>query len=153
MEGDRKPFPVLQTPFTTRGTKFSPDGKWIVYESDESGQFEIYVRGFPSASGQWQVSNQGGANQFWRGDGKELYYLPPGRDKVMAVGITVEAGSIKAETPRELFSVSSPIQSGASNFGVTADGQRFLIREGTERARVSPPLTVVTNWHELLKKR
>lgn len=153
MEGDRKPFPVLQTPFTTRGAKFSPDGKWIAYESDESGQFEIYVRAFPAASGQWQVSNQGGQNQFWRGDGKELYYLPPGRDKVMAVGITVEAGSIKAETPRELFSVSSPIQSGGANFGVTADGQRFLIRESVERARVSPPLTVVTNWQELLKKR
>ena len=55
--------------------QFSPDGKWIAYESNASGRTEVYVRAFPVSSGQWQVSNQGGTRPKWRADGKELFYL------------------------------------------------------------------------------
>src|SRR5438094_4623269 len=70
-QGDRKPFPFLQTRFSEMYAHFSPDGKWMAYASDESGRWEVYVRTFSraAASGQWQISTQGGTHPMWRPDG------------------------------------------------------------------------------------
>src|SRR5207249_5041905 len=78
MFGDRKPFPYVQSDFNEAHAKFSPDGKWVAYGSDEIGRTEIYVRRFPNAgAGKWQVSTGGGDQPYWRADGKELFYLAP----------------------------------------------------------------------------
>ena len=75
MTGDRKPFPVVQTTFQEKGAQFSPDGKWIAYESNETGRFEIYLRAFPNGGRAVPVSATGGAQVRWRRDGKELFYI------------------------------------------------------------------------------
>jgi eukaryotic-like serine/threonine-protein kinase len=74
VEGNHKPIPVLQTPFNESQSQFSPDGKWIAYQSDESGANQIYVQSFPPSGGKWQISTSGGSAPRWRGDGKEIYY-------------------------------------------------------------------------------
>jgi Tol biopolymer transport system component len=96
--GEGKPFPVVQTPFNERDAQFSPDGKWIAYQSNESGRFEIYIQPFPGSAGKELISTSGGGQPRWRRDGKELFYV--GLDgQLMAVSIqmgsdgrTVEAG-------------------------------------------------------------
>ncbi len=72
LEGDRKPVPVAATAFTERQARFSPDGKWIAYTSNESGRNEVYLQAFPGAADRAQVSTGGGAQPSWRGDGREL---------------------------------------------------------------------------------
>src|SRR5262249_23266240 len=75
LSGDRKPTPFLQTPFQEAIARFSPDGKWVTYQSNESGHTEIYVQPFPPTGGKWQVSVNGGTISNWRGDGKELFFM------------------------------------------------------------------------------
>jgi serine/threonine protein kinase len=164
--GARNPIPVLQTPFRERYAVFSPDGKWIAYESNESGQDEVYVMAFAGApasparagtkvpSGKWQVSNQGGNRPKWRGDGKELFYVSLGGTYIMAVGIRSSATGVESDTPRRLFSVPQLPPSGPvpSPYDVTADGQRFLMLLPPGGAQGAAPLTIVTNWPQLLKK-
>jgi Tol biopolymer transport system component len=87
LDGDRKPVPVLQSAFTELAGQFSPDGKWIAYQSNESGRTEVYIRAFPTSAGKWQISNRGGMIARWRADGKELFYRTPDNSKVMAVTI------------------------------------------------------------------
>jgi eukaryotic-like serine/threonine-protein kinase len=152
LEGDRKPIVVLQTPFNEQGGVFSPDGKWIAYQSDESGRVEVYVSAFSpnaaTAGGKWQVSKQSGSRPRWRGDGKELFYLEQSV-KIMAAGIRTTATSVEPDTPRELFPISVPVNI-PSPYDVTADGQRFLVEELTSAGRTSP-LTVLVNWQAGLK--
>src|SRR5262249_16614512 len=97
--GDRKPFSYLQTEASEDNARFSPDGKWIAFESNETGQPEIYVRSFPvEAAGKWQISTVGAEQPMWRRDGKELFYLTLDK-KLMATevktGQTFEAGASK----------------------------------------------------------
>jgi eukaryotic-like serine/threonine-protein kinase len=86
LEGDRKPFPFLQTPFRENEGRFSPDGRWIAYRSNESGRPEVYVQTFPAGGGKWQVSTSGGLLPQWRGDGREVFYTSTDR-KLMAVDV------------------------------------------------------------------
>jgi eukaryotic-like serine/threonine-protein kinase len=157
LEGERKPIVVLQTSFNEGAGVFSPDGKWIAYQSDESGRDEVYVRAFSAAAaaagGKWQVSAQGGTRPRWRGDGKELFYLAQLNSarsaRMMAAGIRITATGVETDAPRELFTVfASP--GIASAYDITPDGQRFLVEELTASARLAP-LTVVTNWQARLK--
>ena len=146
LEGDRKPSPYLQTEFAEHLGQFSPDGRWVAYQSNESGQPQIYVQGFPKSGAKFMVSSAGGVRARWRRDGKELYFLSLDR-KMMAVAITTTAATLEAGKPRELFQSRS---TGSLFFGfhvydVTADGQRFLINSGIEVEGL-PPITVVMNW-------
>ncbi len=77
MQGEAKPFVFLNTPSDERSSQFSPDGRWVAYQSNESGRFEIYVRPFPGPGGQWLISAAGGIQARWSRDGKELYYVAP----------------------------------------------------------------------------
>ncbi len=86
LEGERKPRPFLQTPFYDGGARFSPDGRWLAYVSDESGRFEIYVQPFPGPGGKWQISNGGGIEPVWAKNGRELFYR--NGDRMMDVEIT-----------------------------------------------------------------
>src|SRR5262249_36739050 len=92
MDGDPKPFPVVQTNFDEDLAQFSPDGKWIAYQANESGRYEIYIQPFPDPGSHTQVSTNGGAQARWRSDGKELFYIAlDGR--LMAVPIRIASSS------------------------------------------------------------
>jgi eukaryotic-like serine/threonine-protein kinase len=143
------PKPVMQTPFGETNGRFSPDGKWIAYESNESGPGQIYVQGYPSG-GKIQVSTAGGFQPRWRGDGKELFYLGPDK-KLMAVEIKIEANGIQAGAPKALFDLRVSNLPGPPYYDVTRDGQRFLVSVAGEETTPTP-MTVVMNWNAALKK-
>ncbi len=153
MEGERKPWPWLNTPAFEFSPKFSPDGKWIAYRSNESGRNEIYVQAFvpgaPASGGKRQLSTNGGTTPQWRRDGRELYYLSTD-GKLMAVEI-MPGAELKAGTPKELFAPSGYRVYTDSGYTVTGDGQRFLFVTNAEDASV-PPFTVVLNWMAEMKK-
>ena len=153
MEGERKPWPWLNTPANETAARFSPDGKWIAYQSNESGHNEIYLQAFvpgaPASGGKRQLSTNGGINPSWRRDGRELYYVADD-GKLMVVEITPGAG-LKAGSPKELFAPSGYRVNADVGYTLTGDGQRFLFVTSAEDASV-PPFTVVLNWMAEMKK-
>ena len=150
MFGDRKPFPVVNTPFNEVDPAISPDGKWVAYLSNDTGQYEVYIKPFPSGEGKWQVSTTGSRGlAVWRRDGKELYFLSIG-GKLTAVEVREKGASLELGTPQELFQANTFSIAGTP-FAASADGKRFLIN-GTTAQTASQPLTLVTNWTADLKK-
>ena len=145
---DRKPFPFLRTRFSTGAAQFSPDGQWILYRSNETGRFEIYVAPFPGPGGKWQVSKAGGNVPRWRRDGKETFYIGPG-NRLMAAATTVGRTRIEVGPVKELFQLS-PV-TPRYFYDVSPDGQRFLVNTAAEPP-TPVPLALVINWHALLKK-
>ena len=141
LQGDRKPFVVVQTPFEERDARFSPDGRWIAYQSNETGRNEIFVQPFPGPGRSWQISTTGGTGAQWRGDGREIFYLAPD-NRLMAVPVTIDAKTSAADAgnPVALFA----LRPGAT-YTATPDGRRFLINTPTDAATASP-ITVVVNW-------
>ena len=93
----------LSTPFNEVQPRFSPNGRYVAYASDESGRFEVYVRQYPTGTAQWKVSLAGGTQPEWRGDGRELFYIG-GDGKATAVPASTE-GEFQIGTPRALFDV------------------------------------------------
>ncbi len=149
LDGERKPFPYLQTSFNERDARFSPDSKWVAYSSDESGSSEIYVRPFPDTGSKWRISTRGGSEPRWRRDGKELFYIATDM-KLMVV--EVKSGTkFEASVPRDLFDLRSIKGVGGNNYTVTGDGQRFLIVTSLEETNAEP-FTVVLNWMAGLKR-
>jgi eukaryotic-like serine/threonine-protein kinase len=155
---DGQPIPVASSQFNETTGRFSPDGRWIAYQSDESGKSEIYVRPFDASSaaksssaagapvaGRWMVSNGGGASPLWRGDGKELFYLSS--DGIATAVELNTTGTFQAGVPRPLFKV--PV--GLVNWDVTPDGKRFLLAAPSATG-ARPFFTVVLNWQAGLKK-
>jgi serine/threonine protein kinase len=146
---ERKPVPFLRSEFNELQGQLSPDGHWMAYTSDESGQREVYARPFPAAEGQWKISIAGGEQPRWRGDGKELFFW--GADgKMMAVPVKIVAGaspSFEAGTPQPLFEahVTRSPSNTLFEYDVSADGKRFLLVTDA-RAASAPSLTVVSNW-------
>src|SRR5450755_75288 len=134
---------------TSKGSEtngqISPDGKWVVYASDESGEWEIYVTSFPDVAGKWQVSRGGGGEPRWRGDGKEIYYIGPNG---MLMAVPVNGADIFATgTPVPLFQIRgrAPISStDIFTYDVAKDGNRFLVNR-YEKPEHIPPLTILLN--------
>ena len=148
--GDRKPILFLQTPFNEQRPAFSPDGKWLAYQSNESGRPEIYVQNFPGPGGKWQVSTAGGVEPAWRADGKELYYA--GLDQKLTA-VDIQAGeTFEAGVPRPLFRATvQPIGNVRAHYLASADGQRFLLLSPLGRESMVPT-TVVVNWNAGLSR-
>jgi serine/threonine protein kinase len=150
--GDRKPTPILQTLAAERDARFSPNGRWLAYTSDETGPRELYVQSFPIGRGKWQVSNAGGGPPKWRSDGRELYYLKG--STLMAVEVKTDGDTFEMRTPQHLFDIRGPVLAGTGGppaFDVTSDGKRFLIAVSVDEV-TSTPITVVLNWTSDLKK-
>ena len=143
--GARKVAPFSVNAFFQGNSRFSPDSRFLAYESDESGKSEVYVRPFPEGTGRWQISPSGGGNPIWRRGGKELYYLTPDF-KIMAVPITLSP-NFRAGAPAPLFAIHP---GGNQPFDVSADGQRFLV-DTAPSDQGSPPFSLVLNWTGLLK--
>jgi len=143
LAGDRKPFPFLSTPFDEEEGVFSPNGKWVAYEANESGRFEIYVRPFPGPGPAWQVSTGGGSSARWSADGKELYFLAPDSN-LMAAPVTVQGSTFETGTPKMLFHTHAIYFPDAHQYDVSRDG-RFLIVTELESAPAEP-IHVLLNW-------
>jgi len=152
LAGERKVSPFLATPFNEVQARFSPNTRWVAYASDESGTFEVYVRPFPAASGQTQISIAGGTQPEWRRDGKELFYISAD-SKLTVVPVTTDTATFSAGTPRGLFDVEVPEPNPpfTTDYAVTADGQRFLVNTVIDQP-THPALTVILNWTSGLKK-
>ncbi len=147
LEGEREPQPFLQTESIERWPKFSPDGRWLAYESDESGRVEVYVRPFPEAEeGRWPISTQGGSWPVWARNGRELFYRSG--NKMMAVDIETQS-DFTAGKPRLLFETTPAM---ARYFDVAPDGQRFLMVQAGEQQAEANQINVVLNWFEELKR-
>jgi len=146
--GDRKPFPFLQTQFNEGQGQFSPDGRWVAYASDEAGKLEIYVAPFPGPGGKWQISTAGGSFPRWRRDGTEIFYLAPD-NALMAAGVNGKGSSFQVGAVKPLF--KTRVNGPRFEYGVSADGQRFLVNTPLGQ-EASAPITVVLNWNAGLKK-
>ncbi len=150
MTGDRKPFPVLATQFDEGDGVFSPDGRWLAYESDESGTDEIYITPFPRATGKWQVSQGGGEEPLWRADGRAVYYTTPG-GTVMEAPAEAGRDAVEVGTPREFCKAQlTGFGSHGLEYAVSPKGDRLLVVRPAQTAPV--PLTLVTDWTEGLRR-
>jgi serine/threonine protein kinase/Tol biopolymer transport system component len=150
--GETKPVSLLQTQFSERLARVSPDGRWLAYASNESGAYEIYVRPFtpeaPAGTGaKWLVSKGGGYRPIWRPDGKALFYLYQA-NQAMAVDIDTSKG-FQAGTPKRMF--TPPSTALTTGWDLSPDGKRFLIVAPPNTGRTIP-FTVVLNWAAGLKK-
>ena len=139
LEGERRPRPWLTTQFNERNPRFSPDGNWIAYESDESGNPEVYVARTEGARDKRRVSTAGGKSPRWRSDGKEIYYVAPD-DFVMAVP-ALPVPRLEVGAPVRLFH----LETGVDDYDPLLDGTRFLVKTSPEKVRESP-IRLVTNW-------
>jgi hypothetical protein len=147
---DEKPVPLYEEKSNESYARFSPDGKWIAYVSDESGRNEIYMQTFPDASGKWQISAKGGRMPAWRADGREIFFLAPD-GKLMAVDVKTEP-ILEVGVPTALFNL--PAEGVQEHpYDVTVDGNKFLvITTDQDKSGVATPITLVVNWDADLKK-
>jgi dipeptidyl aminopeptidase/acylaminoacyl peptidase len=161
MEGDHTRRPLLQEEYLESQPQISPDGRWMAYACNESGQnqVEVYVRPFPEVNKhKWQVSAGGGESPLWSPDGKELFYLNLSGDAVMGVAIETES-EFKAGKPEVLFrgKIFNSTQNDPHTWDISPDGNRFLMMKefGAEEHTIEAPrkIIVVTNWFEELKER
>jgi Tol biopolymer transport system component len=148
LNGDRKPIPLVHTTFDERDARFSPDGSWIAYSSDESGRSQIYVQRFPAASGKVPISTSGGVQPVWTHDGSELFYIAlDGR--LMSVPIRFSGNEVEASAPVPLFMTHvGPLTASLVQqyYAVSQDGQRFLMSTIADDSTTSP-ITVILNWN------
>ena len=141
--GDRKPYPFLKTNFNENVPAFSPDGRFLAYQSNESGRNEIYVQSFPGPGGKWQISADGGVDPHWSENGKELFFRSADQ-KVMAVPVTTGA-AFEAGTPTALFPTHLDTGLARNRFMPARDGGRFVLVATPARESMAPT-TVVLNW-------
>jgi eukaryotic-like serine/threonine-protein kinase len=149
---DRKTQSYLQPQFPVGQPRFSPNGHWLAYTSNESDRFEIYVQPYPGPGGRWQISTEGGREPVWNPNGRELFYR--NGNKMMAVDIATQPG-FAASKPRMLFEGRyEPAPIPVANYDVSSDGQRFLMVKPAEQEQAPKmQINVVLNWFEELKRR
>jgi Tol biopolymer transport system component len=149
LDGDRKPVPFLQTEFREGRGTFSPDGRWIAYQSDETSRWEIYVRAIDGSPGKWQVSIDGGVLPTWSSDGRRIFFLSTDR-KYKAAAVRTAGGAIAVDSIRTMFDLDSRSVIGGIH-DITRDGKNILAIVGSSR-QTTPPITMVVNWDEELRK-
>jgi len=162
LDGKSQPVPLMRTPFNEDHAEVSPDGRWLAYQSNESGQPEVHVRPFPDVNaGHWQVSPAGGAKPVWARNGRELFYFSG--QALMAVPVQTTP-TFSAGIPAKLF--EGPYYFAdllGRTYDVSRDGRRFVMIKNPPRLAAAmgtgdqPATTanmvVVVNWIEELKQR
>ena len=148
LHGETKPRAVVSTPAYEGGAQFSPDGRWIAWASDESGQMQVYLRRYPGPDQKVQLSTQGGTQPLWNKNGKELFYRDV--NKMMVVDV-MTSPTLMVSAPRQLFEQRYAFLTATiPNYDISADGQRFvMVKDESGSGR----LNVVLNWTEELKGR
>jgi len=160
LDGERRATPLIQGRSNEMNAELSPDGRWLAYQSDESGQFEVFVRPFPDVNaGRWQVSSGGGTRPLWARTGRELFYLT---QEAAMMRVTVESGTPPVfGAPAMLFQgrnfVGSDVLGGSPGrtYDISPDGRRFLMLKDAgapDDASTIPRLVVVQNWDQELKR-
>jgi serine/threonine-protein kinase len=144
--GESKPRPFLATSSTEVDAQVSPDGRWVVYTSDESGKNQVYARPFPGPGGKTSISIEGGQEPRWSRDGRELFYRDPDKNELMAVDIQTNP-TFQAGQPRALFELRS------ANWDAAPDGKRFLAVKEPQTAAGEAKLEAVVNWFEELRQK
>lgn len=147
LDGDGKPQPFLHSVANETTPSFSPDGRWLAYESDGSGRKEVYITPFPAGGAQYQVSTSGGERPVWRHDGKEIYYREGLR--IMAVEVNTKASPVEFSSPTALFELASGNLNGRY-YDVAPDG-RFLTNT-SPLAKKEQNFSLVVNWPGRLRK-
>jgi Tol biopolymer transport system component len=145
----RKPVPFLKTQFSERFGQFSPDGRWVLYDSNESGRYEVYVAPYPGPGGKRQVSTAGGFWPRWRRDGTEIFYRSLD-GKLMEAAVNGKSTGFEVGVVKPLFEARFG-GTARSQYDVSPDGQRFLINTMSGQAGEAP-ITVVVNWTAGLNK-
>jgi serine/threonine protein kinase len=145
---EHKAVPFLQTPFAEIGGSFSPDGRWVLYFSIESGKPEVYVQPLSRSGAKWQISTNGGSRPRWSRDGKRIYYVSLD-GKLMAVDVSAAGDDFRANVPRVVLQANMKRYVG-SPFDVSPDG-RILVTVSMNQGELVP-LTLVQNWTAALKK-
>jgi hypothetical protein len=153
--GDRKEYQILNSPFNEQTPELSPDGRWLAYTSDETGNYEIYVQSFSADSklgaDKQRVSTNGGTYPVWRRDGSELFFVAPD-GQMMSSAVKTGGTEFQFAAPKSLF--KTRMLAWITNFheyDVSPDGQRFLIGTLIGETKAAPP-TVILNWSAILKK-
>jgi eukaryotic-like serine/threonine-protein kinase len=148
--GDGAIRPVIQDSFVKDEPHVSPNGKWLVYQSTESGSTEVYVRPLHGSGAPIRISSTGGGQPRWRGDEREIFYLSPD-GRMMAVPLAVSGDTIDPGTPQELFRVQFVPQLNIDQYAVTRNGDRFLVIEPVGD-QAPEPIRVILNWPALISK-
>ncbi len=155
MEGDRARELLLDTEFNEAGAAISPDGGWIAYDSNETGQSEVYVQRFPGLGGKVTISTDGGSQPLWAPDGRELFYRGPRGMKVVPVLETDPTHRVG--DPSVLFETQYYVFRSVRTYDLAPDGQRFLmITQGAAtNDSAAPPvqIIVIENWTQELLER
>ena len=147
--------PLAETKFRGQVPNFSPNGRYIAYQSDESGRYEIYIRPFPRVdNGRWQVSTAGGTRPVWARSGSELFYLDAS-NALTAVPVGISESTISIGSPVKLFDTKYAEPNPSRHYDVSADGQRFLMLKATTGDPNATPvrMVLVEHWFEELKQR
>lgn len=158
LEEGASPEPYVATPFTEQSPAFSPDGRFVAYDSNESGRFEVYVRTFPAGGGKWQVSDGGGSQPRWSADGRRLFFR--GEEGVVEVSVDTSGDGFRADRGRLLFSGSFHggllgITAGGfvfPDYEAAHDGSRFILLAGEKEEVSEHWLTLVTGWFAELQE-
>ena len=150
IDGERTMRPFLQTKFSEGSARFSPDGRWVVYLSNESGRDEVFVRPYPGPGGKWQLSTGGGDEPLWSRSGRELFYWQ-GDNKMMVVDVETKP-TFRAGRARTLFE-GRYISQAVNFYDVTSDGTRFLMIKEDPAESGPAEVKVVLNWFEEVKRR
>ena len=154
MPGGRVRTPLINSTFTKPNAEISPDGHWMAYQSNESGQDEVHVRPYPNVeNGHWQISTGGGTRPLWARDGRELFYVDP-TGHIASVPVRI-LPTFAAGSPTIIAQMPSLSTSGVRNYDVSLDGRRFLvITNAARKDLLAAPLqlNVVLNWNEELKR-
>jgi Tol biopolymer transport system component len=153
LDGDKKPIPLVRTPFEERDAQFSPDGKWIAYQSNESGRFEIYMQPFPGPGARIEISTGGGAQVRWRADGKELFYIATD-GRLMAVPLKTDSSGVPKPgnaMPLFLTHVGAVEDISLAHYVPSHDGQKFLMDTIVEEN--AAPITIIVNWKPPSKEK
>jgi serine/threonine-protein kinase len=149
IEGDRKLQPFLKTQFGEFFASLSPDGHWMVYTSDESGRYEVYVRPYPGPGGKWQVSTEGGEEPVWSASGEELFYR--NGEKWMAARVHT-GGEFRAEKPQLMFEKYFLNVPGYSHWP-SRDGKRQVMLQPSGNDVPPKQINVILNWAAELKQK
>jgi serine/threonine-protein kinase len=147
--GDRKPFPLVKGAFQEANATLSPDGRWITYTSNESGDLELYVTAFPRARSKLRISPAGTRGRAqWRRDGREIYYRTPA-NKMMSVSVNPRGASFEIGAEQPLFEMPDTMR----GWDVSADGKRFLVNVVLPGSAEEDAITLLLNWPALLEQK
>jgi serine/threonine-protein kinase len=146
--------PLLTSSYSVGNSSLSPDGRWIAYDSNESGEYQVYVRALSGAGGEWQVSTAGGRFPKWSRSSKEIFYNAQSNRAVMAAPYTVSGDSFSPGTPEVWSPAQVPDLLGLASYDVDPDGKRFIVLKTTSLAEDAAPdkFGFIFNFFDYLRR-